>query len=82
MTIYAYKYMQLDTTISEELMKGRFFSTFARITYKGSEFGNFFSGDQKRCLKSGRSVDCEGNPTRDEARRDYIGMMRPKNSIY
>ena len=63
-------------------MNGGLFSALARITHRGSEFGNFFGGVQQRCLKSGRSIDCEGNPTADEARRDYIRMMRRKNSIY
>ena len=56
----------------------KFYSTLGLIGHTCSEFGNYFMSSQRRCFKSGRSKDCEGNPTPEEARRDFRAMMRSK----
>ena len=60
-------------------MISKFSSSLGRIVHTCSEFGNYFMSSQRRCFKSGRSSDCEGNPTAEEARRDYR-EMRSSNS--
>ena len=54
----------------------RFFATLGRLAHVCSEFGDYFMSIQRRCYKSGRSGDCEGIPTVEEARRDYREMLR------
>ena len=39
-----------------------------------SEFGNYVMSTRDRCN------DCEGNPTLDDARRDFREMMRSRHS--
>ena len=56
-------------------MIGKFFSNLGRIGHACSEFGNYFTSIQRRCGKSGQSVDCEGYPTEEESRRDFRAMM-------
>ena len=63
-------------------MIGIFFNTLGRIGHTCSEFGNYFMSFQRRCLKSGLSSDCEGNPTPEEARSDYREMMRSRNRTF
>ena len=58
------------------------FSILGRIGPTCSEFGNYFMSFQRRCFKSGRSSDCEGNPTPEDARRDFREMMRPRHSTF
>lgn len=60
----------------------RFLSTLGSLAHSCSEFGNYFMSFQRRCYKSGRSSDCEGVPTLDEARRDYRKMLRSKNLLF
>ncbi len=60
----------------------RFFSTLGRLAHSCSEFGNYFMSFQRRCIKSGRSGDCEGNPTLREAQKDYREMLRSQKSPY
>ena len=57
-------------------MVSRFHSALGIIAHRCSAFANYFIGLQSRCFKSGRSEDCEGNPTLDEARSDFREMMR------
>ena len=57
-------------------------STLGRLAHACSEFGDYFMSFQRRCFKSGRSSDCEGNPTLREAQRDYREMLRSQNSHY
>ena len=52
-----------------------FFSTLGRLVHTCSDFGNYFMGFQRSCYKSGRSGDCEGTPTLQEAQRDYRDML-------
>ena len=63
-------------------MIGKFFSTLGRLGHTCSEFGNYFLSFQRRCSKSGRSGDCEGNPTPEEARKDFQRMMRSRHSNF
>ena len=60
----------------------KFFSTLGRIVHACSEFENYFMSFQRRCSKSGRSGDCEGNPTPEEARKDFQRMMRSRHSNF
>ena len=55
-----------------------FFSTLGRIVHTCSEFENYFMSFQRRCFKSGLASDCEGNPTQEDARRDFRKMMRSR----
>ena len=63
-------------------MIGKFISTVGKLGHACSDFGNYFMSFQRKCIKSGRSSDCDGNPTTDEARRDYRAMMRSKYSNF
>jgi len=63
-------------------MISKFFSTLGRIGHACSEFGNYFMSIQRDCFKSGRSNDCEGNPTLADAQRDFQEMIRPKDSFF
>ena len=56
----------------------RTFSALSSIVHMCSEFGNYFMGLQRRCFKFGRSSDCEGIPTPDEAQKDYQEMTRAR----
>ncbi len=58
------------------------FSTLGRLVHTCSDFGNYFMSFQRRCYKSGRSGDCEGIPTLEEARRDYREMLRSRHFPY
>ncbi len=58
-------------------MVSRFLSTLGSLTHSCSEFGNYFMSFQRGCLNSCRSGDCEGNPSLEEAQRDYREMLRP-----
>ncbi len=60
----------------------RIFSTLGSLAHACSEFGNYFMSFQSRCFKTGRSGDCEGNPTLEEARRDYREMLRTQKSPF
>ena len=60
----------------------RFFSTLGLIGHTCSDFGHFFMSSQRRCFESGRSSDCEGIPTPEEARRDFRAMMRSRHTTY
>ena len=59
-----------------------FFSALGRIGHTCSEFGNYFMSFQRRCFESGRSNDCEGNPTLEDAQKDFREMMRPRHSTF
>ena len=61
-------------------MIGKFFSTLGRIGHACSEFGNYFMSPQRNCFKFGGSNDCEGNPTLEDAQRDFREMIRPRHS--
>ena len=61
-------------------MVGKLFSTLGRVCHTSSGFGDYFVRIQHRCLKSGRSSDCEGNPTMAEARKDFLATMPSKYS--
>ena len=56
----------------------RFSSTLGRLAHSCSDFGNYFMSFQRRCINSGRSGDCEGIPSLEEAQRDYREMLHPK----
>jgi len=60
----------------------RFSSTLGKLAHSCSEFGDYFMSFQRRCSKSGRSGDCEGNPTLEDARRDYREMLRSRHFPY
>ena len=60
----------------------RFSGTLGRLAHTCSEFGDYFMSFQRRCSKSGRSGDCEGIPTLEEARRDYREMLRSQKSPF
>ncbi len=53
-------------------MIGTFFSTLGRIGHTCSEFGNYFKSIQSRCF------DCEGNPTPEDAQRNFREMMHSR----
>ena len=63
-------------------MISRFFSTLGSLVHACSEFGNYFMSFQRRCFKTGRSGDCEGNPTLREAQKDYREMLRSRQFPY
>ena len=63
-------------------MVGKFFSTLGRIGHTCSEFGNYFANIQRDCLKSGKNNDCEGDPTPEDARKDFQKMMRSRHSNF
>ena len=43
------------------------------------EFGDYFMSFHRRCFKSGR---CEGNPTHEDARRDFRQMLRSRYTTF
>jgi len=63
-------------------MIGKIFNTLGQIGHRCSEFGNYFTNVHRDCLKSGRSNDCEGNPTPEEAQRDFRAMMHSRHSNF
>ena len=63
-------------------MVGNFFRTLGRIGHTCSEFGSYFMNTQGGCCKSGRGNDCEGNPTVEEARKDFRATMRSRHSTF
>ena len=58
-------------------MIGKFVGNLGRIGHACSDFGNYFMGFQRRCFKTGR---CDGNPSLDDARRDFNAMTRARDS--
>ena len=63
-------------------MVGKFFRTLGRFGHTCSEFGSYFMNTQRGCFKSGRGNDCEGNPTVEEARKDFRATMRSRHSTF
>ena len=53
-------------------MISKFVSTLGRIGHTCSEFGNYFMSIQRRCF------DCEGNPTPEDAQKDFRAMMHSR----
>ena len=63
-------------------MMRKFFGPLGSLAHTCSEFGNYFMSFQRRCFKTGRSGDCEGNPSLREAQQDYREMLRSQKSPY
>ena len=63
-------------------MTNRFYSALGSINQICSGFGHNFMSMQRRCVNPWRSDDCTGNPTPDEARRDFRQMMRSKYPVF
>ena len=58
----------------------RVFSALGPIVHTCSEFGHYFMSFQDKCFKPGRRTDCEGNPTLEDARKDFRAMLRVRHS--
>ncbi len=63
-------------------MVGKKFSPLGRIAHTCSEFGSYFANIQGDCAKSGKTNDCEGNPTPEDARKDFQNMLRTRHSNF
>lgn len=63
-------------------MTNKFIGALGRVAHRCSEFGDYFMSFQRKCIKTGRNSDCEGKPTLDDARRDYLAMMRWRDSSF
>ena len=59
-------------------MRNRAFGALGGIAHMCSEFGGYFMSFQRKCLKTGRGADCEGQPTMNDARKDYRAMVRSR----
>ena len=66
----------------EDTMISKFLNTLGRLAHACSEFGNYFMSFQRRCLKTGLSGDCEGNPTLREAQQDYRELLRSQKTPF
>ena len=56
-------------------MTRRVFGVLRQIAHKCSGFGAYLAHNQRRCVESGRSSDCEGLPTTKEALIDRRAMV-------
>ena len=51
------------------------FGALRWIAHTYSGFGAYIAHNQRRCMESGRSSDCGGLPTTEEALKDYRAMI-------
>ena len=56
-------------------MTSRISRAFYSVAHVCTGFGSYMMSLQSRCLNRRVNGDCEGVPTADEARRDYIRMV-------